>query len=255
MGDAVMRARKRGAQLVTGLFAIGLFASELRRLGAAHLTPIELAYLTLFLTVGGLAYLWLSSTEDELDQLMQYLDPSTPSSLRPSSAERATIFLIAAVLCGLLYSTRDPLLFGSFFSVYSVIALLSTRHVNLRLGRIFANCRQRLREELLAAPLDRRLPLYSSGVDILENYYNTKRHLVRHSVILGVSLAGTAVAGYARSRKSQSLEMAAYVIFILLLVASEAVIMQWRHNRNSLLDPTHDQLETLQHDGYTPKEN
>ena len=233
--DDLVRARRRGAQLITGLFGIGLFASEVRRLGSEPLTVLQYAYLTLFLAAGGLAYFWLSATEDEMDQLFEWLDP-IPSI---TSGEKGAIFGVAVTLCALLYSARDPLLFGSVFTLYSVVVLLSTRHVNVRLSKVFAKCREHISRE----PQDElSLPFVAKALGIFEGYYDTNRHLRRHVAILVVSAVATAVAAYAKARHSDVAAVAAYGLVLLTLIISEGTILMWRVRRNAELTVLKDQM-------------
>lgn len=245
--QAIVKARKTGVGLLMAFFAVGMVVSEFQRLATRPLSPMLVAYLGLFLLTAVLAYLWIASSESELDQLMDWLDPKNyafPSTFK----ETLLILLIAAFLIALLFASRDPLAYAAVFTAYSAVALFSTRYVNRVLAVAFQRTRQRIDDDVRSLGPTDRSRLFSEAISVLDTYYLKRPHTERHATILSFSGVAVVLALVARRFPSSVFGLVAYTVLFVTIVCSELVIGYWRGVRNDALKPIQIRRGENEHD-------
>jgi hypothetical protein len=243
---AIVKARKLGVGLLMAFFALGMVISEFQRLVTRPLSPLLFAYLSLFLLTAGLAYIWIWSTEMEVDQLFHWLDPqgyTVPSTLK----ETAMILSIAVLLIGLLFASRDPLFYGLVFTSYSTVVPFTNRYVNRELAVAFQRSRSRIQRDVETIGKTDRSTLFSQAIDILDFYYLQRPHTRRHIIILIFSAFATAISALSRALGSTNLALLSYAILFLTIVGSEIVIGRWRLVRDQALRPIDSALGEIDH--------
>ena len=175
--------------------------------------------------------IWIWVTDMELDLVFDWLEPKR--FVPPASLKETAIIVASAVLLLLLFvSARDPFYFGVIFVLQTGMVLWSTRYFNREFAWALNESRRRLAVDFEVPAFVHRARLYKSGHDILEMYFLRRPHTPRHVVILISGVAGTIVGGVARFRDSATAATAAYIVFIVTIGVSEAVIFGWRGRRD-----------------------
>lgn len=192
-------------------------------------------------------------TDKELDILFDWLDPEKyvpPKDI----TETAMIVSFGLLLVGLLYAARSPILYGTVFVVYTVWLIVATRHLNRELRRAIQASRDRLKRDVENLGLSESEKVHRQGVDVLyqqgldtiEGYFLARPHLMRQTSILVCSCFGLALAIHAKLSDSQASRSGAYIVFVVILVLSEAVITSWRHARDKALRPLEAELVEIE---------
>jgi len=242
----ITNARTWGVGLITALLALGLFISEVRRIRALSLDLINYAYLAVFILSGVLIFLWIWSTEKELDLLFEWLDPQRyepPSTLK----ETFLIIALAILLIGLLLASRNPMLFGSVFSAYSLVALFAGIYRDREIALAIDKSKERLRTDLDLGDqaVKKRAELYMAGINVLDSYFIRNPMALRSALIFLFSLLGLALAIWWRVTGSRSAAFLSYLVFFLIILSSEVVIGVWRNTRDTDLRPIKADLREL----------
>lgn len=228
-----------GLKGVTGLTGVGVLTSELKRILENSPTLTSYLYLGLLASTLLLIAGWLIYSKQELDQLCDFLDPK--EYVPPD--DRIIIFAFAMVLVLLVFTSRDPVLFGSVFVVYSVSILFATKHLKAELATAFAKSRERLVAEKVDPEFS---DVYKQAIGVLSDHYLARPQTPRHSVILLLGTVGLALSLYGRYSGLRIYDAGAYVIYIASILGSEFVMFAWRHARDQRLRPLVAQLEEQQ---------
>ena len=232
----IILARKWAVGAITALLGIGLFVSELARIRQTIADPLSIAYLALFALTGALVFLWIWSTQKELDLLFDWLDPqdyAPPDTL----VETISIIGIALILIALLFAARNPLLYGCVFALYSLAQLPICKLMLREIGEAIRKSRTRLANDLQTPRYSERARVYASGIDALEAYYLTSPYLLRLVLIAVFALLGLALSIIWKTTGKAIFGLGAYGTFMSTIAASEIVIGRWRNARDKALRP------------------
>ena len=161
------------------------------------------------------------------------------------------IIALACVLIVLLYTTRDPLWFGVAFAVYSIFLPLATMYLNRQIVQAVAGSRERIQDDIRQVgekDVVTAAVLYQEGVNEVESYFLKLPQMTRFWLIAMFSVIGTIVAAIWKIQGDRIVGVAAYVIFLLTIIVSEAVILGWRMRRDQRLHAIATELSDLIHD-------
>ena len=242
----IINARTSGVVLITSLLALGLFISEVRRIRSLSPDLINYAYLALFILSGLLIFLWIWSTQKELDLLFEWLDPQRyepPSTLK----ETLLIIALAILLIGLVLASRNPMLFGSVFSGYSLVALFAGIYRDREIALAIDKSKERLRTDLDSGDqaIKNRAALYMAGINVLDSYFIRNPMTLRSVLVFLFSLLGLTLAIWWRVTGSRSAGFLSYLVWFLIISVSEVVIGVWRNTRDTDLRPITADLREL----------
>lgn len=230
----IVNARNWGIGIITTLLGIGFFISEIKRIQALHFDPMDYAYIALLLLTGIFIFLWIWATQKELDLLFDWLDPeyyAPPSSIR----ETILILFYGLALTALLFSSRDPMLYGIVFSVYSATLIPCTIYFKKEVARAVDRSKLRIDCDLNSPDIANKARLYLAGVDVLKGYFLDRPMIWRHWAILGVSIFGVVIAIYWKLSGNKFAGTVSYGIFFIVILLSEVVIARWRCIRDDRL--------------------
>lgn len=212
---------------------------------------MDYAYLALFILSGVLIFLWIWSTQKELDLLFEWLDPQRyepPSSVK----ETFLIIVLAMLLIGLILASRNPMLFGSVFAAYSFVALFAGIYRDREISQAIDKSKARVRTDLDSGDQDvkKRAELYLAGINVLDSYF-IRNPMTRRSVFVFLSsLLGLTLAISWKVTGSRSAGFLSYLVWFLTISVSEVVIGIWRNTRDTNLRPiSADLRELLRSDG------
>ncbi|MFZ0033601.1 MAG: hypothetical protein WAK60_01260 [Sedimentisphaerales bacterium] len=243
----IVNARKWGVSLIGALIGIGLFVSEVKRILQLPLDLMNCAYITLFIITGGLIFLWIWSTDRELDLLLRWLDPK---KYEPPSGIKETLVILgyAVFLVILLFTSRNPLWYSCFFSIYSLIDLYGGKLRRKELSEAFVKSKERARADLDDENLASTAELYIKLVDNLEFYFIKRPHEKRLITIAIFSVIGLGLSVCWATTGTRLFGLGAYMMFIVLLIASELTIWRWRSIRDNHIRPIKAEIYELAHE-------
>ena len=232
----IINARNWGVGLITALLGLGMFISEVKRMQTLSSDPMNYAYLALFILSGALIFLWIWATQKELDLLFEWLDPER---YEPPSSLKETILIIgfAILLIGLLFASRDQLLFGLVFTLYSFILIFTAKYLNQEIALAIDKSRDRVKVDLEDNNLKRRAQLYLEAINVLDFYFIKRPVTLRLIIIFVFSLIGLALAIWWKVTGASMIGLLSYLIFFLTILVSEVVIGLWRNVHDSDLRP------------------
>lgn len=174
---------------------------------------------------------WIWFTEQELDLLVEWLDPEEYAP--PSGAQEWLLILgIGILLTAQILSVRYPIVYGGVFAGFSAWTLISVRHVNGELATAFRKSRSRLDEAIATPGNDAEEALDLKALNVLEIYFLERHHKTRYVFSILFGLLGMALAIAARTRSAETLNALSYGVFLSWFIASEAIIMRWRSDRD-----------------------
>lgn len=242
----IINARNWAIGVITTMLGIGMFISEVDRI--RHLQPdvMNYAYLCLFAVTGVLVFFWIWATQKELDMLFEWLDPKhyePPSTVK----ETLLILVFGFFLVALLFTSRNPLWYGIALSAYSLVLLpVGGIYMTRLIGEAIDRSRDRIRDENNVTLSDRRVVLYSEGIDIIDWYYRRNPVKTRLIIILAASVIGLIFSIVWKATGERILGLTAYGLYIATVVISEAVITRWRIVRDSGLRPLAAEIRELE---------
>ncbi|HLG59673.1 MAG TPA: hypothetical protein VI485_30320 [Vicinamibacterales bacterium] len=230
----LIAARNWGVTGVTSLLGVTLFVSEVGRIRS--LPPNLVNYLGLLCLglTGVLIFLWIWSTQRELDMLFDWLDPERyvpPSTI----LETVLIISIGLFLSLMFLVSRDPLWFSVGFSLYALIQIWAGRYTYSEVAVAIAHSRRRLKTQGETGAASQGDQIYERGLAVLENYFVAKPLVARCFAILLGSAVSLSFAVAWKLVDRPSLANTSYVAAILTLVTSEIAIWRWRTERDSAL--------------------
>lgn len=238
------RARTYAVTLITGAFGVGFLVSEFQRIQRLSLNSFTFSYLTLFVLVMSLVFLWIWATQKELDQLVEWMKPE--SYVAPSRLKETSMIVVeAVVLVVLLFSAKNPLVFAIVFTAYSLLVMVAVIHLNRELLVAFDDTEKSLAKEATEEDSS-DVVLQSKGVAVLRKYFLARPHTPRHAIILLTSLVGIGIAWWWQITGAQSLGVISYLFFILIILVSEIVIGVWRNARDNDLRSVLGEIKTAQ---------
>lgn len=230
----IINARNWGIGIITALLGLGLLVSEIQRIRTLQFDIMQYAYLTVFMLTGILIFLWIWSTQKELDLLFEWLDPeryAPPSTIK----ETFLILFFALILTGMLLASRNPVWYGAIFTTYSSVLIPSIIYTNKEIARAILNSKQRVERDLGDETLVVKANLYLQGIGILESYF-LKRPIVKRLVcILLASLLATGFAVWWHLYGSTTTGTISYALFATIIIVSEILIGYWRCVRDGCL--------------------
>jgi hypothetical protein len=227
-------ARTMGFKLIIGMAGVGMLLSEIQRLRASLYNSMTLAYLALFVIVGILLWLWSWATKKDLELLTEWLDPkeyAAPSGLR----ETLTIMALAVVAVTLLFSTRDPLVFGFVFIIFCLLAHFAEQEVYREVCVAIQKSKMRLEEDMSVERLQHRSGLFNEGLRVLELYFLGRPHNARHWFVLSFAVLGFSSAIVAGITGNKAYGISAYVVYYVVIIVPEVIIYYWRNKRDNSL--------------------
>ena len=231
----IINARNWAIGVITALLGMGMFLSEIQRIRQISFDVMNCAYLILFAVTGVLVFFWIWATQKELDLMFEWLDPKhyePPSSIK----ETLLILTFGIFLVMLLFTSRNPLWYAAAFSAYSLILIpVGGIYMLTLIGEGIDASKERIRGKQESQSADRRIGLYSQGIDVIDHYYRKRPTKARLVLILAASLLGLALATAWRFTGLQEFGVAAYAVFISTVIVSEAVITRWRIIRDAQL--------------------
>jgi len=240
----IINARNWGIGLVTTLLGIGMFISEVERIRMISPNLMNYAYLALFLVCGILIFLWIWSTQKELNLLFEWLDPQ---QYDPPSSFKETILILsfAVLLIGLLFASRNPLIFGCVFTLYNFAQIFAGKYLMRELGLAIQKSRERLKADFESEKLRERAQFYREGLNILDYYYFKRPQQLRIIGITIFSILGLALAIWWYVSGIILIGFLSYLVFIITITVSEIVIAQWRIIRDNNLRPITAELREI----------
>lgn len=241
----IINARKLGIYLVTALIGIGMFISEAERILIISPNLMNYAYLGLFLVCGTLIFFWYWSTEKELSLLFEWLDPQKydpPSSLK----ETILILSFAVLLIGLLFASRNPVVFGCVFTLYNFVQIFAGKYLMRELGLAIQKSKERLKADFESEKLKERAQFYREGLSILDYYYFKRPHTLRILSITIFSILGLALAIWWYVSGIILIGFFSYLVYIITVTISEIVIAYWRIIRDNNLRPITAELREIE---------
>jgi len=227
----IIRARNWGIRIIPIFVGLSFLASEYNRIKNILPDLMGYSYIAIFCLTGILIFLWIWATQRDFDLLFKWLDPkdySTPSTL----IETLLIVGNGLFLCILLYSARDPLLYGSLFTVYSLAVLISDKYARSHVEKGISKSRERIEIELKKDENKERILPYVDGIEILEDYYVKRPHIIRHITLMIFCCIGLGMAIYWKIRDASGYGVGAYMIYFISIFVSEIVIAYWRIQRD-----------------------
>jgi len=239
----IRKARQWAIELILASVGITHFISEIQRIQEHPYDLMLYAYLALLLLTGILIILWYLATEKELDLLFKWLNPQSydpPSDLTTTSV----IVGVGLLLSMLIFASRNPLVYGSIFSIYSFVLIFEVRILNRELESCISQSRNR-QLELLKNGQNQKDKLYLEGIEILNLYFLKRHHVLRNILVFIFSLVGLVFAIYWGISGLSLFGIAAYLTFSLTIIVSEIVIGSWRNIRNKNLRPLDDELREV----------
>lgn len=153
--------------------------------------------------------------------------------------------MLGVALVGLLFTSRDPMWYGILFSAYTAASIPINRYTNSEINIVIAKSRERLKVDLDSEDVSEMAVLRGRAVDVLEAYFIGRPTNARLCFVLAVSVCGAILAGLWRATGAYTLGLASYLVFILTIVASEAVIASWRMARDYALRPLSADIQEL----------
>lgn len=216
------------------IVGIRLFISEAERISIIVPNLIGYAYLTLFLLCGILIFLWIWATQKELELFFEWFDPRHYDP--PSSFKEIILILFFAVLfIVLIFTSRDPFVFGIVFTIYNFGQIFAGRILMQELRLVIDKSRERLEEDLKREELKKRATLYLKGINVLETYYFRRPQMSRVKWITIFSVIGLILAFWWRLNNLRLMGFLSYLVFILTIIVSEIIIAKWRIERDDSL--------------------
>jgi hypothetical protein len=230
-GKGLTSAQASAVVLVTALLGLGIFVSEVERLRSLSLSMMDYTYLALFVLTGTLIFLWISASQNDLRLLFDWLDPERyepPSSFK----EGNLIVILAILLIGLLFASRNPVLFGSVFTAYGCFLIFVERYIVQEISVAIAKSRLRVKRDMDDERLKERAKLYSAGIEIIESYFIKRPLVLRHILVFVASLVGLGLALWWKATGSPPVGVLSNCVFSLTILASETLIGMWRSQRD-----------------------
>ncbi|MBN2143834.1 MAG: hypothetical protein JW774_04335 [Candidatus Aureabacteria bacterium] len=233
-GKEIVNARNWSIGIITALLGLGFFISEIQRIKALNNDPMNWGYLALFILTGILVFLWIWASQKELDLLFDWLDPERyvpPSSLK----ETIMILWCGAILTALLFSSRDPYMYGIMFFLYSLLIIPSVKYLNEQIRTAIDKSKARSADDLNDPNQSMKAKLYMEGVDVLHEYF-LERPMLKRLIIIAVASAIGLIAGiYWKLSGQKIIGILSYGILFLTIFLSEIVIARWRCIRDDKL--------------------
>lgn len=230
------KARKCGIAVISGAIGLGLFISELNRIRGLPFEVMNCGYIALFAITFLLIFFWIWSTGKELNLLFKWLDPERyepPSGIR----ETLIILSIAVLLVVLLFTSRNPLLYSSIFSIYALVNFFGKRLQQIELDNVLTKSRDRARKDLSDNNLLDKAKLYIKVIENLECYFVKRPHNLRLILIFISSLAGLGLSVYWTVTQSSVFGIGAYIVLFMTITVGELTIWRWRSIRDRQLRP------------------
>lgn len=233
-----------GIRLIGTLIGLGLFVSELQKILKLPFDLMNCGYMALFAMTFLLIFFWIRSTERELDLFFDWLDPEKyepPSDIK----ETLIILCLALFLVGLLFASRNPLLYGCLFTTYNLLNVFSEKRFETELSEAMSKSKDRARADLENEKLAPKAALYLRGVEILESYYFARPHMRRIELILVSSILAVAFSVFWSATGAASWGVVAYLLFFVIILTGEISIWRWRSIRETELRPITAELNQL----------
>ena len=227
-----------------GLMGLGLFVSEIHKIAETGFNLMNCGYLALFILTGWVVFSWIWATQQELDILFEGLDPENYEPLG-SLKETILILGLALLLVGLLFASRNPLIYAILFFIYNFVDLLAGKYFRLELSKILEKSKTRAETVLDDPRHAQKATLYLKGLDVLEKYFIKRPHSQRILLTLFFALIGLLASLRWFLTKEPLLGFFIYVLFILTLFISTVRIWRWRIIRDECLRPVRAELNEL----------
>jgi len=189
----ITNARKWGVGIITALLGLGLFVSEAERIRSLDFQLIHYMYLSLLLVTGALIFLWIWASQRELDLLFEWLDPEgyvPPSSIK----ETVLILFFAVTLIAMLFSARNPVVYGIVFTGYCAVQLPAGAYMNREIRKAVQGSMKRVEGDLADPARAPKAALYRDGIEVLETCFLKRPVGLRCVMILLASMIATATA-------------------------------------------------------------
>lgn len=231
--SGLVRAQKYGVTILTQGVSIGFFISELKRIYDLQLDLLNVGYLVLLALLVLLVWFWITATDLELGLLGEWVE--TDKYVPPSGQKEFAIIIgLALLLGGLLFAARNPFWFGLVFTFYNIADLLSGWHRDKNeLAPAFQDSKGHFIRLIGKAPPDRTdAAIRLEGVRVLERYHCVRPQTGRNALKLGFSVVGLILATRWWQTQDAVWGFASYMLFVLIIVVSEAVIFSWRFVRD-----------------------
>jgi hypothetical protein len=187
-----------------------------------------------FMVVLLLVMAWLLVTYDELELLVEWLDPISYVP-RKGTKEIAAIFVFAPAFAFLLWSTVNPISYSLMFLVFSVCAAIGWSMIDRDVHEAITHSRDRLRTASEENP--KMIDVFERGLNVIQAYFLDRPHFLRHRLILcAISVSAVLSLLYWYTRET-TYGIVAYAIVNSTIILSEFWIFYWRHERDCALRP------------------
>src|SRR5581483_720841 len=114
-----------GVKLIVGVFGFTYFTDQVKKISTLSPSLANYFYIALLAIVCIKAALWIAVAQKEIDILSTWLDPR--KYYPPDETVNAVLF--ALVLCGLIISSRNLIVFGAIYVVYAVVHMYGWMHL------------------------------------------------------------------------------------------------------------------------------
>jgi hypothetical protein len=189
--------------------------------------------LVLFMTLI-LVFLWIWSTQKELDLCLNWLDPD---HYIPPTNLIETIMIIgeSILLCLLFWASFDPLFYAIIFALYSIIITITNKYALNEVHKAIKSSRVRLKVEFKENENSKINLEYVKGVDVLERFFILRPWMKRFIIIDIVSLLASGLGITWKITGQKFIGFITYIVIFLTILVSEIVIAKWRIVRDNRL--------------------
>lgn len=239
--DTLLTVRNWGICIIFSIIGGDFILSEIRNIRATpFLDSFAIGRLLVLIITLFLVFHWIFSTHKELKLCFYWLDPKeyTP----PSNFNESILIVLISIFLGLLYwVSNSPLLYGVFFTMYSLIVTYATYYVTGEMRTIINFSLKRLKKTKKT-----KLKMeYTHGIKVLKKYYikrpQTKRYLYMN--ILG--LIGIGIGVMWKITNIKFIGFITYLFFFSIILISEIIIITWRNDRDKRLREIESNLNEL----------
>jgi hypothetical protein len=227
----ILIARNWGIGVISTLLGLGFFISELERIRSVKPDAMNFLYLTLFAVTGMLIFLWIWATQKELDLFFEWLDPERydpPSTIK----ETLLILSIAIALIALIFASRNPLWYSVTFSIYCIVGVPVWIYTENEIRIAIEKSKSRVNQDISNNVNIDNAKIYLRAVNTLEAYFLLRPMKMRSYIIAIASVVGLMLGLNWKLTNSYMSGIACYILFIAIIVVSEAIIGYWRVKRD-----------------------
>jgi len=205
-----------GVKLIVGVFGFTYFTDQVKKISTLSPSLANYFYIALLAIVCIKAALWIAVAQKEIDILSTWLDPR--KYYPPDETVNAVLF--ALVLCGLILSSRNLIVFGAIYVVYAVVHMYGWMHLRRELRKVIKKSRLLLQKDPPSHSVKR---LCTIAIDLIETYYLGRLHLFRAALVLFLSTAGL-IASIKAHLSNAHYQTYAYGLYVFSLVVPEEVV-------------------------------